>query len=114
MLQRQIQLQLRLHASMLMCPSSVSAPKTKRTSLRDPESLPEMMLPLAQRVDADHELWLLLAAEGYRHIVCLIDNYASSCLVLTKGWGRWSDRGIALEQTCRAVHAWYPWTAEER
>ena len=64
--------------------------------------------------DEIHQLWLLLAAERYRHIVCLIDNYASSCLVLTKGWGRCSDSGIALEQTCRAVHAWYHWTTEER
>ena len=57
---------------------------------------------------------LPLEAEGYRHIVCLIDNYASSENVLTKkcGWG--SDSGIALKQTCRAVHAWYHWTAEER
>ena len=52
-------------------------------------------------------------AEGYRHIVCLIDNYASSENVLTKKCGWESDSGIALKQTCRAVHAWYHWTAEE-
>ena len=57
---------------------------------------------------------LPLEAEGYRHIVCLIDNYASSYGVLTKDLGLESDSGIALKQTCRAVHAWYHWTAEER
>ena len=57
---------------------------------------------------------LPLEAEGYRHIVCLIDSYASSYGVLTKDLGLESDSGIALKQTCRAVHAWYHWTAEER
>ena len=33
--------------------------------------------------DDIHQLWLLLAAEGHRHIVCLIDNWASSKRVLT-------------------------------
>ena len=56
----------------------------------------------------------LLEAEGYRHIVCLIDNYVSSYGVLTKDWGLGSDSGIALKQTCCAVYAWYHWTAEER
>ena len=59
------------------------------------------------REDGIHQLWLLLAAEGYRHIVCLIDNYARSDTVRTKN-SKWnSDSGIALEQTCRAVHSWY-------
>ena len=51
---------------------------------------------------AGTQLWLLLATEGYRHIVRTKNSE----------WG--SDSGIALEQTCRAVHAWYNWTAEER
>ena len=56
----------------------------------------------------------LFAAEGYRHTVVLIDHYLSSRLVRTEVWGWCGDGEVALKQTCRAVHAWYHWTREER